>query len=60
MDDLCRTGCHAYTAAGTLLIVYSRMEILHLYRSVRTLLLTDLTADTAVLAVLLCDLAVVR
>ena len=54
-----RTGIHTLAAAGTLIVVNRGVEVLDLYRAGRALLLAYLTADTAVLAVLLRNLSVV-
>lgn len=59
MDHLCRTGCHAGSAVGTLVIVDRSVEIVYHNSFIRTFLLADLTADTAVLTYKLSRLSVV-
>ena len=57
-DHLDRTCIRADAAAGAFAVVDHSMEVLHGDRTVRTLLLAHLTADTAVFAAELRFLAI--
>ena len=59
VNDLCRTGCHAGSAVGALAVVDRCVEVIDDNSLIGTFLLTDLTADTAVLAYQLCCFSVV-
>ena len=58
VDSLYRTDSSAGTAAGALIVVDDRVEVLHSNSAGGTFFLAHLTADTAVLAVLLRNLSV--
>ena len=59
MDNLCRTGFHAYSAIGTKGIIDRSMEIIDYDRFIRTFLLAYLTAYAAVFAYKLCRFSVI-